>query len=71
MSREDVLAFEAVAGDLLADLGYQLLDAASARPGPRSALALAWYRARMAAWNAAAYATHVSPLWRRRHPRLI
>jgi hypothetical protein len=71
MSREDVLAFEAIAGDLLADLGYELLDADSARPGPRSAAALAWYRARMAAWNAAAYATHRSPLWRRRHPQLI
>jgi hypothetical protein len=71
MSREDVLAFEAIAGDLLADLGYELLDANFARPGPRSALALAWYRARMAAWNAAAHAMHRSPLWRRRHPQLI
>jgi hypothetical protein len=69
MSREDALAFEAVAGDLLAELGYELLEHESAR-GTRP-LHLAWYRARMGAWNAAAYATQRSPLWRRRHPRLF
>ena len=35
------------------------------RPGPRAAAALGWYRARMGAWNAAAYATQRSPLWQR------
>jgi LPS sulfotransferase NodH len=71
MSREDALAFEAIAGDLLAELGYELLDAASDRPATRAAVPRAWYRARMGAWNAAAYATQRSPLWRRRHPRLF
>jgi hypothetical protein len=71
MSPEDARAFEAIAGDLLAELGYELLDPSSARVGARSALAHAWYRARMSAWNAAAYATQRSPLWRRRHPRLL
>ncbi len=69
MSRSDALAFEAIAGDLLAELGYELLEPGSAG-GTRTA-PLAWYRARMAAWNAAAYATQRSPLWRRRHPRLL
>ena len=36
----------------------------------RAALALAWYRARIGAYNAAAYALQRSPLWRRRHPPL-
>ena len=31
----------------------------------------AWYRLRMGAWNAAAYATQRSPFWRRRHARLF
>jgi len=69
MSRADALAFEAIAGDLLAELGYELLEPGSAR-GTRT-VPLAWYRARMAAWNAAAYATQRSPLWRRRHPPLL
>ena len=71
MSREDALAFEAIAGDLLADLGYGLLDEAAVRRPARAAMPLAWYRVRMGGWNAAAYATQRSPLWRRRHPRLI
>jgi LPS sulfotransferase NodH len=71
MSHENTVAFEAIAGDLLAELGYELLDPASARHRARSAPPLAWYRTRMGAWNAAAYATQRSPLWRRRHPRLI
>jgi sulfotransferase family protein len=71
MSREDALAFEAIAGDLLADLGYELLDTGSARPAARAAVPRAWYRARMGAWNAAAYATQRSPLWRRRHRPLF
>lgn len=69
MSRADALAFEAIAGDLLAELGYELLEPASARRPRR--LPLAWYRARMGAWNAAAHATQHSPLWRRRHSRLF
>jgi len=71
MSSQDTRAFEKIAGDLLADLGYELLDPPAARPGVRAAVSLAWYRARMGAWNAAADATQRSPLWRRRHPRLL
>ena len=70
MSPEDASAFEAIAGDLLAELGYELLDG-SAQPAARAALALAWYRTRIGAYNAAAYALQRSPVWRRRHPRLI
>jgi len=55
----------------LAELGYELLDPDSSRRRARAALPLAWYRARMGAWNAAAYVAQRSPLWRRRHPRLI
>jgi hypothetical protein len=70
MSPEDVRAFEEVAGDLLAELGYGLGDPALATPTARGRLALAWYRARLGAWNAVASATQRSPLWRRRHPPL-
>ena len=69
LPRADALAFEEVAGDVLAELGYELLDDANARR--RSAWGrgrLARYRALTAAWNAAAYALQRSPAWRRRHP---
>lgn len=71
MSRDDVRRFEAIAGDLLAELGYELLDQASANVDALSMLARSWYRSRMAAWNAAAYLAQRSPFWRRRHPRLF
>ena len=67
MSPEDAAGFERIAGDLLADLGYE----SSRRHHARAALAEAWYRLRMGAWNAAAYATQRSPFWRRRHPALF
>ena len=70
MSEPDVEAFEAVAGDLLSELGYEVRTGAR-RPSPRAKAALGWYRARMGAWNAAAYATQRSPVWRRRHPPLM
>ena len=70
MADEDVRAFEAVAGDLLVELGYEVRSGIR-EPTPRGRAALAWYRARMEAWNAAAYATQLSPLWRRRHAPLI
>ena len=71
MSRDDALAFEAIAGDLLGDLGYELLKPGSARRSAKAALPLAWYRMRMGAWNAAAYVAQRSPLWRRRHSLLL
>ena len=70
MNEADVRAFEEVAGDLLTELGYEVRSGIR-EPTPRGRAALAWYRARMAAWNAAAYATQRSPLWRRRHEPLI
>jgi len=71
MERDDALAFEAIAGDLLGELGYELLDPDSARRSARAALPLTWYRLRMGAWNGAAQMTQRSPLWRRRHPHLL
>lgn len=69
LPREDALAFEEIAGDVLAGLGYPLLDRTHASgPSARARLILASYRARLAAFNAAAYAIQRSPLWRRRHP---
>jgi hypothetical protein len=70
MSAEDVLAFEAIAGRLLADLGYELQGSGSG-PGARARASVAWYRARMGAWNTASQAAQRSPLWRRRHPQLF
>jgi len=68
MSTSNVAAFDAVAGDLLEDLGYAVGS------GPRSrwqaAIVRAWYDVRLAAWNATASTVQRSPLWRRRHPRL-
>ena len=69
MGGEDARAFDGVAGDLLADLGYETAGPEPPRaPGPRARLALTSYRARLLAWNAAASATQRSPLWRRGHP---
>jgi len=70
MNEGDVRAFEAVAGDLLHELGYEVRTGRH-RPTARGRAALAWYRARIEAWNAAAYATQRSPLWRRRHAPLL
>jgi Sulfotransferase family len=70
MEADDVRGFESVAGDLLGELGYETRDAPRP-PDARARLALASYRARLGAWNATVSATQRSPLWRRRHPRVI
>jgi hypothetical protein len=67
MPASDVAAFEAGAGDLLAELGYEVT---SSRSSIRASATRAWYDARLAAWNASASLVQRSPLWRRRHPRL-
>jgi Sulfotransferase family len=67
MAGDDIAGFEAVAGDLLAGLGYEVTSESGS---VRAVAARAWYDARLAAWNAAASAVQRSPLWRRRHPRL-
>jgi len=68
MSAADVAAFEAIAGDTLAECGYEAADAGPPRAPARARLA--WYEARVASWNAAGTAVARSPLWARRHPRL-
>jgi hypothetical protein len=70
LSVDDAHAFEAVAGELLAELGYELRDPSTRPPELGARARLAWYRGRLAAWNAAASAIQRSPLWRRRHARL-
>jgi hypothetical protein len=66
MSPQDVGAFDRVAGDLLAELGYESHE----RPGALERLRWASYGARAAAWRAASFGLRRSPLWRRRHPPL-
>ncbi len=68
MSAADVAGFEAVAGDLLRELEYEVASERS--PTARTALTRGWYDARLAAWNASASLLQRSPLWSRRHPRL-
>ena len=68
MPAADVAGFEAVAGDLLRELAYDVT--AESRPRARPALTRRCYDARLAAWNASASLLQRSPLWRRRHPRL-
>ena len=70
MSAADTAAFQEIASDLLADLGYPLADGAPQRPTARGRRRLASYRALTAAWRASAYGLQRSPLWRRRHPPL-
>jgi hypothetical protein len=65
---EDVVAFEAIAGELLSELGYEV--GSEATPGIRQVLTRGWYDVRLAAWTAASSLVQRSPLWRRRHPRL-
>ena len=71
MAPEDVAAFEAVAGNLLAELGYETATRPSTAARARGRAALASYAARTAAWRAAGRAVRRSPLWKRRHPPLV
>jgi predicted protein tyrosine phosphatase len=66
MSPDDVVAFEAIAGDVLRKSGYE----AAARTTASALARRAWYDVRLGAWNASASLVQRSPLWRRRHPRL-
>jgi len=65
MAPADVTAFEAVAGDLLDELGYPVSPA-----GRRDRRRLVAYEAKTRAWRAVGAVTQRSPLWRRRHPIL-
>ena len=67
MDPADVELFEAIAGGVLADFGYQ-----RTHPSPsqavlrRAAVELAAYRTRLSAWNVALRAARRSPVWRLR-----
>jgi hypothetical protein len=67
MSPADIEVFEAVAGDLLAELGY---DRAFPRPSPvaraRAAAARTWFRARLASWQGVLGLVWRTPVWRLR-----
>jgi hypothetical protein len=64
MSSGDREAFEHVAGNMLAELGYET----SVRG--RGRVRRARYRAQTAAWRAMGVVIQRSPLWSRRHPVL-
>jgi hypothetical protein len=66
MSADEIRAFEGVAGDLLAELGYPV----AAAPTLRGRVRRVSYAGRVFAWNATSRALRRSPLWRRRHPLL-
>jgi hypothetical protein len=70
MGREDALAFEQVAGDILRSSGYELLEPEAKSPTTRGRLELARFQALSGSWNATAAAYQRSPLWRRTHPPL-
>jgi Sulfotransferase family len=66
MSADEIGAFEGVAGDLLAELGYPV----TAVPTVRGRVRRVSYAGRVFAWNATSRALRRSPIWRRRHPSL-
>ena len=71
MSREDAVAFEQVAGDVLRTSGYELLEPGARYPTARGRLERARFAALSRSWNATAAAYQRSPLWRRSHPALV
>ncbi len=68
LSPAEAQAFEEVAGDLLAELGYE--TSRKRVPSLSGRLRLASYRARSRGWRLAGTLVRRSPLWRRRHPPL-
>jgi hypothetical protein len=70
MSQEDALTFEHVAGDVLRDAGYELLEPDASYPTRQGRLELARFAALSRSWNLTAAAYQRSPLWRRSHPQL-
>jgi Sulfotransferase family len=66
MSADEIRAFEEVAGDLLAELGYPVTTA----PTLRGRVRRMSYAGRVFAWKAMSRALRRSPLWWRRHPLL-
>jgi hypothetical protein len=70
MSREDALAFEQVAGDVLRSSGYELLEPGGSYPTSGGRRELARFAVLSRSWNLTAAAYQRSPLWRRSHPVL-
>jgi hypothetical protein len=70
MSPHDSHAFEEVAGDVLRESGYELLDGSMRYPTRRGRIELARFRALSSSWNTVAAGYQRSPLWRRTHPPL-
>jgi len=70
MSREDALAFEQVAGDVLRSAGYELLETDASYPTPWGRLELARFAALSRGWHLTAATYQRSPFWRRSHPQL-
>jgi hypothetical protein len=68
---QEVEGFEAIAGDLLAELGYELATATGRRaPSLGARLTLAEYKLKVSAWRVVSLLLRHSPFWRRRHPVL-
>ena len=70
MSRQDALAFEQVAGDVLQSSGYELVEPGGSYPNARGRRELARFAVLSRSWNLTAAAYQRSPLWRRTHPQL-
>ena len=68
MSRDDALAFEHVAGDVLQSFGYELLEPGDSYPTRQGRLELARFATLSRSWNLTAATYQRSPLWRRSHP---
>jgi hypothetical protein len=67
MAPDDVELFEAVAGPLLAEIGYvRAFPAPSLRSRARAAIERAVFRARLSSWRAAVALVRRSPVWRLR-----
>lgn len=70
MSRDDAVAFEDVAGDVLSSSGYELLQPDARYPTTRGRFERARFAALSRSWNTTAAAYQRSPLWARSHPTL-
>ena len=70
LKREDALAFEQVAGDVLRSSDYELLEPGGRYPTARGRLELARFAALSRSWNLTAATYQRSPLWQRSHPVL-
>ncbi|HEY2311843.1 MAG TPA: sulfotransferase [Gaiellaceae bacterium] len=70
MSRDDALAFEEVAGDVLRSGRYELLEPGATYPTAQGKRELTRFAALSRSWNLAAATYQRSPLWRRSHPVL-